>query len=45
MTMHEESIGHDADLDDAYGAKSAAEFAPVYHRWSDSYDDYRDGVG
>lgn len=45
MTMHEESNGHDADLGDAYGAQSAAELAAVYDRWSDSYDDYMDGVG
>ena len=45
MVMHNDPDGHDADLGDAYGAQSAAELAAVYDRWSDSYDEYMDGVG
>ena len=45
MVMHNEPDGHDADLGDAYGAQSTAELAAVYDRWSDSYDEYMDGVG
>ena len=45
MVMHNEPDGHDADLGDAYGAQSSAELAAVYDRWSDSYDEYMDGVG
>ena len=45
MTMHDETGRHDADLGDAYGAQTSAELAAVYDRWSDSYDEYMDGVG
>ena len=45
MMMHNEQDEHDADLGDAYGAQSSAELAAVYDRWSDSYDEYMDGVG
>ena len=45
MVMHNEPDGHDADLGDAYGAQSSAELAAVYDRWSESYDEYMDGVG
>ena len=45
MVMHNEPDGHDADLADAYGAQSSAELAAVYDRWSESYDEYMDGVG
>ena len=45
MVMQNDPDGHDADLGDAYGAQSAAELAAVYDRWSDSYDEYMDGVG
>ena len=45
MVMHNEPDWHDADLGDAYGAQSSAELAAVYDRWSESYDEYMDGVG
>ena len=45
MVMHNEPDGHDADLGDAYGAQSSAELAAVYDRWSESYNEYMDGVG
>lgn len=45
MMMHNEPDGHDAGLGDAYSAQSSAELAAVYDRWSDSYDEYMDGVG
>ena len=45
MTMHDETGRHDADLGDAYGAQTSTELAAVYDRWSDSYDEYMDGVG
>ena len=45
MVMHNEPDGHDADLGDAYAAQSSAELAAVYDRWSESYDEYMDGVG
>ena len=45
MTMHDETGRHDADLGDAYGAQTSAELAAVYDRWSESYDEYMDGVG
>ena len=44
MDMHHEIVGHDADLRDAYGAKTSTELAAVCHCWSDSYDEYMEGV-
>ena len=45
MSVHDETEGHDADLLDAYGAQNSAELAAVYDRWSNSYDEYMNGVG
>jgi len=45
MTQGKQPDGHKAELGEVYGARSAAELAAVYDRWSETYDDYMEGVG
>lgn len=45
MTEQNDAGNHEAELGDAYGARSSEELAAVYDRWSAGYDDHMAGLG